>query len=122
MANAPFRFINALLWPVTIWTSLTHLEEHPADDYVERTTPIVVCAVAFWAVIIGYVALSYFLGGRPTTITVEDTQVALRVSDQRWAPFATALLCCLPVVYALGFWLFTARDERFPRAGAQHQH
>ncbi|MES1201058.1 MAG: hypothetical protein ABUS57_06370 [Pseudomonadota bacterium] len=122
MANAPFRFVNAVLWPVTIWTSLTHLEEHPADDYVERTTPIVACAVGFWVALIGYIALAVFLGGRPATITAEDTQIALRVFDQRWAPLATVLLYFLPVVYVIGFWLFTARDERFPRTGPQHQH
>lgn len=33
MAAAPVRFINAAAWPLTIWTSLTHLDDHPADDY-----------------------------------------------------------------------------------------
>ena len=115
MSNAPLRFIYALLWPLTIWTSLTHLEEHPADDYVGRTTPIVACAVGFWIAVVGYVALMIALGGHAEVVTAEDSQTVLRVFDQRWAPLATVLLYFLAAVYALGFWLFTARDERFPR-------
>src|SRR5688572_29140424 len=48
MAAAPIRLLGAAAWPLTVWSSLARLEEHPIDDYVERTSPIVASAVAFW--------------------------------------------------------------------------
>jgi hypothetical protein len=58
MAAAPLRFIGAVAWPLTIWTSLTKLENHPADDYVERTSPIVATAVAFWLCFIALIVFA----------------------------------------------------------------
>ena len=58
MAAAPVRFINAAAWPLTIWTSLSHFDDHPADDYVERTSPIVATAVAFWLCFVALIVLA----------------------------------------------------------------
>ena len=65
MAAAPVRFLNAAAWPLTIWTSLSHLDDHPADDYVERTSPIVATAVAFW---LCFIALIVFANPAVTAI------------------------------------------------------
>lgn len=112
MKAAPVRFLVAAAWPLTIWTSLTHLEEHPADDYVERTSPIVATAIAFW---IGVVLLAITLamqGGGPLVGVGEE---AVRLAP-RWTAVASGVLWFfLPLVYAVGFWLFTSRDEAFPR-------
>jgi hypothetical protein len=48
MAAATLRFLSAAAWPLTIWISVTHFEEQTADDFVERTSPIVATAVAIW--------------------------------------------------------------------------
>lgn len=114
MAAAPVRFINAAAWPLTIWTSLTHLDEHPADDYVERTSPIVATAVAFWVCFVALIVLANpavtaiggsFDGGSEVIAFVRRTPGA--IVDVLWL--------VTPVLYVIGLWLFTARDEAFPR-------
>lgn len=120
MSSAPIRFVYALLWPVSIWGSLTHFEEHPADDYVERTTPIVAFAIGFW-VCVAVLAALFLVMSEARVITAaafEQSAVTMRVFDQRWQPLATALMWFLPLIYAIGFWLFTTRDERYPRTRA----
>lgn len=114
MQAAPMRFVNAALWPLTIWTSLTHLEEHPADDYVERTSPIVATAAAFWVCAI---ALAIF--ANPSVVALGgsvdgQTQMA---DFLRRAPDAIidVLWVFTPALYLVGLWLFTSRDEAFPR-------
>lgn len=114
MRAAPVRFLNAALWPLTIWLSLTHLEEHPADDYVERTSPIVATAIAFWACL---AALLVF--ATPQVLAVGgglfDGDAAAVEVVRRTSSIAGVLWLFTPVLYVLGFWLFTARDEAFPR-------
>lgn len=113
MRAAPVRFLNAALWPLSIWTSLTHFGEHPADDYVERTSPIVATALAFWLCVAALVVfatpsvhtLVANIGGEDAVAVVRRTPGA--VVDVLW--FFT------PLLYLIGLWLFTARDEAFPR-------
>ncbi|MBS0383762.1 MAG: hypothetical protein JSS00_00260 [Proteobacteria bacterium] len=114
MQAAPVRFANAALWPLTIWTSLTHLEEHPADDYVERTSPIVATAVAFWVCLVALVIFAnpavVAVGGGidgETGVFELVRRTPIVVVDVLW--FFT------PTLYLIGLWLFTARDEAFPR-------
>jgi hypothetical protein len=106
MAAAPVRFINAAAWPLTIWTSLSHLDDHPADDYVERTSPIVATAVAFWLCFIALIVLA-----NPAVMAVgglADDGSELVTFVRRTAP-SSASLIVTPVLYAIGFWMFTAR-------------
>ncbi len=113
MKAAPLRFVSALFWPLTIWTSLTHLEDHPADDYVERTSPIVASAIAFWICAIALTLLAnpavtsiiVDAGGEEVTSLVRRTPGA--VVDVLWV--------FTPVIYLIGLWLFTAREEAYPR-------
>lgn len=114
MAAAPVRFINAAAWPLTIWTSLTHFEEHAADDFVERTFPIVASAIAFWLCFIALIVLA-----NPAVVAIgggmeDEASVSTFI---RRAPGAVVdvLWFITPVIYVIGFWLFTARAERFPR-------
>lgn len=113
MRAAPIRLFNALLWPLTIWVSLTHLAEHPADDYVERTSPIVATAIAFW---IGLTALAILANPAVLQIAVmvEDEEL---ISQVQRAPgvIVDVLWFFVPVIYLVGFWLFTSRDAAFPR-------
>lgn len=110
MQAAPMRFIGAALWPVSIWASLTHLDEHPVDDYIERTSPIVATAIGFWIGVAALVALLVAAGTGLTIFGDYDT-----VSVLRRAPTAAldALWIMVPVVYVIGLWLFTAREERY---------
>jgi hypothetical protein len=114
MRAAPIRFFSAALWPLTIWSSLTHLEEHPADDFVERTSPIVASAIAFWLCLIALLALStpvaFTIGG-----VMEDGSEAFAVVRRSAGSIVGVLQLFTPVIYVFGFWLFTARDEAYPR-------
>jgi hypothetical protein len=114
MRAAPVRFLNAALWPLTIWGSLTHLDEHPADDYVERTSPIVATAIAFWVCFVGLVILA-----TPVALTVGGVIAdgELIAAQVRRVPevIVRVFSFFVPVIYIAGFWLFTARDEAFPR-------
>jgi hypothetical protein len=109
MTATPLRLVNAVLWPLTIWLSLTRLDDHPADDYVERTSPIVATAVAFWICAIAAVMVQYWSNG---TIVVGENDTFRIVRD---TDMTGVLWFFLPVIYIAGFWLYTARDEAFPR-------
>jgi hypothetical protein len=111
MAATPFRLLNAVFWPLTIWTSLSHLDDHAADDYVERTSPIVATAVAFWICAIAAVAIQLWSTG--VIIVGDDAGDVIRRA--RSSDMSGVLLFFLPVIYLVGFWLYTARDEAFPR-------
>lgn len=110
MQATPLRLMNAVLWPLTIWTSLTHLEEHPADDYVERTSPIVATAVAFWICAAAVVAVQLWTSG--VVVVAETGETFRRVRD---SDLSGVVWFFLPVIYLVGFWLFTSRDEAYPR-------
>ncbi|MGE0046056.1 MAG: hypothetical protein AB7J28_02425 [Hyphomonadaceae bacterium] len=94
MQAVQMRLIAVALWPLAIWTSLTHLDEHPADDYVEMTSPIVAVAVGFWIVAASLTALWFANGPR----SIWDV-----------------LLVFLPVIYLIGMGLYWARENKFPR-------
>ena len=116
MRAAPLRFLDSVLWPASIWTSLTHLEEHPADDYVERTSPIVATAIAFWIGALGLVALWATQGAVFGGVDVDGVgQSNVHLSRRSLDTLTSVLWVFLPVVYVAGFWMFTARDEKFPR-------
>ena len=112
MQATPLRLLNAVCWPLTIWTSLTHLEEHPADDYVERTSPIVATAVAFWICVMAVFAMNAWAHGAPLILGLDGESGASRV---RQSDLIGVLWFFLPVIYLIGFWLFTSRDEAYPR-------
>lgn len=114
MEAAPLRFINAAAWPLTIWTSLTHFEEHPADDYVERTTPIVATAIAFW---IGVVALLVLANPVVTSIggSIDGAESVIQIVRRVPGSIVGVLWYFVPALYIIGFWLFTTRQEVFPR-------
>ncbi|MGE0742535.1 MAG: hypothetical protein AB7O98_14430 [Hyphomonadaceae bacterium] len=115
MQAAPVRFLNAALWPATIWLSLSNLEEHPADDYVERTSPIVATAVAFW---IGAIALAVL--AVPSVVTIgggfmDEDVGAIELVRRAPGVILDVLWFFVPVIYIAGFWLYASRDEAFPR-------
>ncbi|MCX7360229.1 MAG: hypothetical protein NT015_19070 [Alphaproteobacteria bacterium] len=114
MAAAPLRFIGAVAWPLTIWTTLSHLDDHAADDYVERTTPIIATAVAFW---LCFVALIVFANPAVTAIggTFDGGEPVVQFVRRVPGSIVGVLWVFTPVVYAIGFWLFASRDEAFPR-------
>lgn len=115
MQAASSRFLRAAFWPLMIWSSLTHLEEHPADDYVERTSPIVATAIAFWLCACG-LAASIWLGlGRVQVFGDGAETVAARIVPSWTSAASEALWFVTPLLYAIGFWLFASRDEAFPR-------
>ncbi|MES1159073.1 MAG: hypothetical protein ABUL42_04180 [Terricaulis silvestris] len=118
MQTALLRLATALMWPVTIWTSLIHFDEHPADDYVQRTTPIVASAIGFWLCALGLVALAFLMQGRILNAGAEDSGAVLRISDPRWEPLMPVATLVGCVLYAVGLWLFMARAERFPQPRA----
>jgi hypothetical protein len=114
MAAAPVRFLNAAAWPLTIWTSLSHLEDHSADDYVERTSPIVASAVAFW---LCFIALIVFANPAVIAVggSVDDGSALVTFVRRTPGAIVGVLWLVTPVLYLAGLWMFTARDEAFPR-------
>lgn len=109
------RFLSALLWPISVWPSLTHLAEHPDDDYVERTSPIVATAIGFW---VCAALLAALLAGQNLTYTIfTELEVVHIVRRQSGAAIA-ALWAVTPVLYLVGLWLFTAREERYRGSSA----
>lgn len=114
MAAAPLRFLNAAAWPLTIWPSLMQLEKHPADDYVERTSPIVATAIAFWIGVAALVVVAY-LGGGLNVLPGDDGGATYTVAP-RWVEGVSSMVWFfLPLIYVIGLWLFTAREEAYPR-------
>lgn len=112
MRITPMRVATAVLWPMTIWVSLTHFEEHAADDYVERTSPIVATAIAFWLCFGAIVALA--LVNNERTLLVDGVAYVVRMI-RHGADAAGVLWLFLPVLYLTGLAMFTAREEAFPR-------
>ena len=111
MAATPLRLLNAVFWPFTIWASLSHLNDHPADDYVERTSPIVATAVAFWICAIAAVAIQLWTSG----VVIVGDEAGEMIRRARNSDMSGVLWFFLPVIYLVGFWLYTLRDEAFPR-------
>ncbi len=115
MAAAPARFLGAVAWPLTIWTSLSHLDEHGADDYVERTTPIVATAVAFWVCAI---ALLIFANPIVTSIggSVDGAEAVVQMVRRVPGSIVGVLWYFVPMLYIIGLWLFSTRQEAFPQS------
>jgi len=112
MQAAPLRFLGAAFWPVTIWTSVARFRDHPADDYVERTFPIVATAIAFWLCVAALLWFNFNAGAG--VISSDEGDVAVRLSRRSSTQALDLLWLFMPVIYIVGFWLFTAREERFP--------
>jgi hypothetical protein len=110
MQATPLRLMNAVFWPLTIWASLRNLDDHPADDYVERTSPIVATAVAFWVCVVVAVVVQLWTGG--IVVIAEGGEEFRRA---RQSDMTGVLWFFLPVIYLVGFWLYALRDEAFPR-------
>ena len=112
MKAAPLRFLSAALWPLTIWSSLSHLEEHPADDYVERTSPIVATAIGFWACVGVLVAVLVADG---TVFSILDGEGVAQAMRRAPSNVVGALWIIAPALYLIGFWLFAAREALYQR-------
>jgi hypothetical protein len=110
MQAASSRLVNAALWPLTVWSSLGHLEEHSADNYVERTTPIVATAVCFWVCLAALIVLanpplmhSALSVDGAAPVTVFFRRVPMEAITTLWF--------FVPALYAIGFWLFSTRED-----------
>lgn len=111
MHASPLRFLNVAAWPLTIWTSLTRFNDHPADDYVERTFPIVASAIAFW---IGVAALAVVTQPVVTHIVAEVAdETVTGVIRRTPGSIVGVLWFFVPVIYLIGFWLYSSREEAF---------
>jgi hypothetical protein len=115
MAAAPARFLGAVAWPLTIWTSLSRLDDHSADDYVERTSPIVATAVAFW---ICAIALVIFANPVVSSIggSVDGAEAVVQLVRRVPGSIVGVLWYFVPGLYIIGFWLFSTRQAAFPKS------
>ena len=93
MQAARLRWLNTALWPLTVWLSFGKMRDHPADDYVERTSPIIAMAVGF-CFVVAVVATIWFSNGPRTWFQV--------------------LAFFLPVLYGIGAMMYANREENFP--------
>lgn len=105
------RLLTIALWPLTVWPSLLNLEKHPADDYAERTFPLVATAVGFW-VCIGLLLITPTGNGAIVLTENESVSTHLRPS---WVESVSGVMWFfIPALYLIGLWLDGARDEAFP--------
>lgn len=115
MRATPQRLMATALWPLTLWPSVLNMDKHPADDYAERTFPLIATAVAFW-ICVGF--LLYLLMQTGTLISIDDGEgmyMQARLIPRWIDSFAGVLWFFLPALYIIGLWLYAARDEAFPR-------
>lgn len=108
------RFAIAVPGPLTIWTSLSQFRDHPADDYIERTFPIVATAIAFWLCVVALIYLNSS-GASGVSVGMEEGEAAVRLSRRGVGVLSSVLALAAPVLYVTGFWLFNAREERYRR-------
>lgn len=114
MATTPTQLIARAFWPLAVWPSIFNLEKHPADDYAERTFPLIATAVAFWVCM---ALLVYVLMQGGTVFNISDGESA--AVNARYIPswiesVSGVLWFFLPALYLIGLWLYSARDEAFP--------
>ncbi|WP_395644980.1 hypothetical protein [Terricaulis sp.] len=109
----PTGLLGAVFWPITVWTSVSHFEQHAADDYVERTSPIAGTAIAFWLCVAALIVLQLVFGAA-FNVGGEDGGAAVRVT--RVMPEVSGVLWFfLPIIYIAGFWMMQSRTEEYPK-------
>jgi hypothetical protein len=112
--QSPMRLLNSALWPLTIWPSVFNLEKHPADNYAERTFPLIATALGFW-VCVALLAVTLMQGGPAVTFGGDTGEGLVAHISPGWADGVSGVLWFfLPALYVIGLWLFVARDEAFP--------
>lgn len=113
MSASPMRVLNIALWPLTVWPSLFNFEKHPADNYVERTFPLIATAIGFW-VCVALLTMTLTQGGFTAFAGDAGDSIAARVTPG-WADGVSGVLWFfLPALYIIGLWLYAAREEAFP--------
>jgi hypothetical protein len=113
MQATPLRLLSTAMWPLTIWPSVFNLDKHPADNYAERTFPLLATAIGFWLCVV-LLAMTLMSGGSIATFGDEAASIGARLSPG-WADGVSGVLWFfLPALYIIGLWLFAAREEAFP--------
>ena len=109
------RLIQAIFWPISVWPSFTHMEEHPADDYVERTTPILSTALGFW-ICAGAVFAIWLADQTGILVRIEAAGVSSTgyAFPRTWDSAFGVLSMFLLVLYVTGFWMFASREDDYP--------
>lgn len=114
MQKAPNKLLQSIFWPISVWPSFTHVEEHPADDYVERTTPIIGTAIGFWACAGALIAMWLINLPVMTSVEAEGATLGARVNSLGGDTARQVLLFFLPLLYVAGFWMFAQREDDYP--------
>ncbi len=94
MVKSNHHFWRFALWPISVWISVRDFQKHAADDYVERTSPIMATAVAFWLGV-AMLAMVWVTNG-----LLLDFQL---------------LLWFLPLIYVIGLALYINREHEFEK-------
>lgn len=114
MQATPQRLLTTAFWPLAIWPSIFNLEKHPADNYAERTFPLIATAIGFW-LCIGLLAYVLLQTGSVVNIDDGDGMAIQARMIPRWIESVSGVLWFfLPALYVIGLWLYAARDEAFP--------
>lgn len=113
MQASPMRLLNTAMWPLSIWPSVFNLDKHPADNYAERTFPLLATAIGFWLCVV-LLAMTLTSGGSLATFGEAESAVAARLSPGWTDGVSGVLWFFLPALYVIGLWLFAAREEAFP--------
>ncbi len=105
MAQQPVnKWLQSFFWPISVLPSFQHIPKHAADDYVGRTSPILGTAFAFWACVLGAIAIWLISSG------IVLGNLAWRGAD---TALSVALFFAL-ILYIAGFWMFANREDDYP--------
>lgn len=114
MQATPVRILTTALWPLAIWPSIANFEKHPADNYAERTFPLIATAIGFW-VCVALLVYVLMQGGPLINIDEGEGFSSAARYVPRWVEGVSGVLWFfLPALYVIGLWLYAARDEAFP--------
>jgi hypothetical protein len=114
MQASPMRLLNIVLWPLTIWPSVFNLEKHPADNYAERTFPLIATAIGFW-ICVALLMMTLTQGSLAAFTGDGGDTVSARLSPGWAEDVSVVLWFFLPSLYIIGVWLFAKREEAFPQ-------
>lgn len=114
MQASPMRILGAALWPLALWPSVLNLEKHPADNYAERTFPLMATAVGFWICVVLLIVTLTQTGSVSFGDGEGGAALAARVTPGWVDSVSGVLWFFLPALYFIGLWLYAAREEAFP--------
>lgn len=112
------KIIQCIFWPIALWPSFGHMKNHAADDYVGRTSPLMGTAIGFWVCAVALLLL-WVTTKTGILVTVDAGSAGAESGNATFISRATTvgtgvLMFFLPLLYIIGFWMFSSREDKYP--------